>query len=91
MCHDYGAPGRTEFAWETTVADERARNVQVRDGVTEKEFVAARTARDKTLSMPLLILPSIQVNIRAGEMPPKEDDGNTYLKIPMNRIGKALS
>jgi glyoxylase-like metal-dependent hydrolase (beta-lactamase superfamily II) len=91
LCHDYGAPGRTEYAWKTTVADERARNVQIRDGVTEKEFVAARTARDKTLAMPALILPSIQVNIRAGRMPPSEDDGNTYLKIPVNRIGREVS
>ena len=91
MCHDYGAPGRTDYAWKTTVADERARNVQVHDGVSEKEFVAARQARDKTLAMPVLILPSIQVNIRAGEMPPKEDDGNTYLKIPVNRIGRELA
>jgi glyoxylase-like metal-dependent hydrolase (beta-lactamase superfamily II) len=91
MCHDYGGPGRTDYAWKTTVADERARNVQIHDGVSEKEFVATRQARDRTLAMPVLILPSIQVNIRAGEMPPKEDDGNTYLKIPVNRIGKELA
>ena len=90
MCHDYGAPGRADYAWKSTVAEERARNVQIRDGVTEEEFVTARTARDKTLAMPVLILPSIQVNIRAGEMPPAEDDGNTYLKIPVNRIGREL-
>ena len=91
MCHDYGAPGRTEYAWKTTVADERERNVQIHDGVSEKEFVTARQARDRTLAMPVLILPSIQVNIRAGEMPPTEDDGNTYLKIPVNRIGREPS
>jgi len=91
MCHDYGAPGRTEYAWKTTVAEERSRNVQIREGVTEKEFVAARTARDKTLAMPVLILPSVQINIRAGQMPPPEDDGNTYLKIPVNRVGRELS
>lgn len=91
MCHDYGAPGRKEFAWKTTVAAQRESNVQMHDGVTEQAFVAARKARDGTLAMPVLILPSIQVNIRAGRMPPAEDDGNTYLKIPLNKIGAELS
>jgi glyoxylase-like metal-dependent hydrolase (beta-lactamase superfamily II) len=86
MCHDYKAPGRDTFAWKTTVAEERARNVHVHDGVEEDAFVAMRNARDKTLAMPVLILPSVQVNIRAGQMPPAEDDGNVYLKLPVNRI-----
>jgi glyoxylase-like metal-dependent hydrolase (beta-lactamase superfamily II) len=86
MCHDYKAPGRDSFAWKTTVAEERARNVHVHDGVEEDAFVAMRNARDKTLAMPVLILPSVQVNIRAGQMPPAEDDGNVYLKLPVNRI-----
>lgn len=70
MCHDYKAPGRDTYAWRTTVGDERARNVHVHDGVGEDAFVALRTAKDRTLAMPVLILPSIQVNIRAGHMPP---------------------
>jgi glyoxylase-like metal-dependent hydrolase (beta-lactamase superfamily II) len=86
MCHDYKAPGRDAYAWQTTVADERARNVHVKDGVGEDEFVAMRTARDKTLAMPVLILPSIQVNIRAGELPPREGNGVAYLKIPLNAL-----
>ena len=86
MCHDYKAPGRDSFAWETTVAEERARNVHVHDGVSEDEFVAMREARDKTLSMPRLIVPSIQVNMRAGRMPPAEDNGTVYLKMPINRL-----
>ncbi len=86
MCHDYKAPGRDEFAWETTVASERANNVHVREGITEDEFVKMRTERDATLAMPTLILPSVQVNIRAGQMPPPEDNGVSYLKIPINRL-----
>lgn len=86
MCHDYKAPGRNEYAWQTTVAEERARNVHVHDGIEEKDFVAMRTARDKTLAMPVLILPSVQVNIRAGQMPPPEDDGKVYLKLPVNAL-----
>ena len=86
MCHDYKAPGRDTYAWKTTVADERARNVHVHDGVTEDAFVTMRNARDKTLAMPVLILPSVQVNIRAGHMPPPEEDGYTYLKLPVNRL-----
>ena len=83
MCHDYKAPGRETYAWETTVADERAKNVHVRDGVTEDEFVALRTARDDTLGTPALLLPSIQVNIRAGKFPPAEANGVRYLTIPV--------
>lgn len=86
MCHDYKAPGRNSYAWETTVAAERRSNVHVRDGVTEDEFVAMRTERDATLAMPVLILPSVQVNIRAGAMPPPESNGTSYLKIPVNAL-----
>jgi len=86
MCHDYKAPGRETFAWQTTVGEERARNVHVHEGVSEDQFVAMREARDRTLAMPVLILPSIQVNIRAGHMPPPENDGNVYLKLPVNRL-----
>jgi glyoxylase-like metal-dependent hydrolase (beta-lactamase superfamily II) len=86
LCHDYKAPGRERFAWETTVAAERAHNVHVHDGVGEDEFVAMREARDKTLEMPALILPSIQVNIRAGELPPAEDNGVRYLKLPLDAL-----
>jgi glyoxylase-like metal-dependent hydrolase (beta-lactamase superfamily II) len=86
LCHDYKAPGRSHFAWETTVAEERARNVHVRDGVSEDEFVAMREARDRTLDLPALILPSIQVNIRAGNLPPAEANGTVYLKLPVNRL-----
>jgi glyoxylase-like metal-dependent hydrolase (beta-lactamase superfamily II) len=86
MCHDYGAPGREEFAWETTVGEERAKNVHVKDGVSEDSFVDMRTKRDATLDMPTLILPSVQVNIRAGHFPPAEDNGVSYLKIPINAL-----
>lgn len=85
-CHDYKAPGRAEFAWVSTVKEQRAANVHVRDGISEDEFVAMRTARDKTLGMPRLILPSIQINIRGGELPPTEDNGISYLKIPLNAL-----
>jgi glyoxylase-like metal-dependent hydrolase (beta-lactamase superfamily II) len=83
MCHDYKAPGRDSYAWETTVAEENARNVHIHDGVGEEEFVARRVARDKTLSTPLLLLPSIQVNMRAGHFPPAEANGVRYLKVPL--------
>jgi len=86
ICHDYKAPGRDEYAWETTVAEERARNVHVRDGVSEDEFVAMREARDVTLAAPLLLLPSIQVNIRGGNLPPEEVNGVRYLKIPVKMV-----
>ena len=87
MCHDYPPEdGGRGPAWETTVADQRAHNIHVRDGISEDEFVALRTARDKTLEMPTLILPSVQVNIRAGQMPPAEDNGVRYLKIPINAL-----
>ena len=82
FCHDYKAPGRNEFRWQTTVAAERAHNVHIHDGVSEDEFVRVRTARDAKLGMPKLILPSVQVNMRAGEFPPAEDDGQSYLRFP---------
>ena len=83
MCHDYKAPGRDQYAWQTTVGEERAKNVHVHEGVSEDEFVKLREARDETLAAPLLLLPSIQVNIRAGKLPPAESDGVHYLKIPV--------
>jgi glyoxylase-like metal-dependent hydrolase (beta-lactamase superfamily II) len=86
MCHDYLPEGRTEYAWETTIAEERRANVHIHDGVDENAFVAMREARDATLAMPRLILPSVQVNMRAGHLPPPEDNGVTYLKIPLNAV-----
>jgi glyoxylase-like metal-dependent hydrolase (beta-lactamase superfamily II) len=83
MCHDYKAPGRDEYAWQSTVAEQRAHNPHVKDGVTEEEFVAFRTARDATLAAPMLLLPSIQVNIRAGRFPQAEENGVRYLKVPV--------
>ena len=83
MCHDYKAPGRDSYAWKTTVREERERNVQVKDGVSEDAFVAMRNARDATLSAPRLLLPSIQVNIRAGKFPPAHANGVRYLAIPV--------
>jgi len=83
MCHDYKAPGRDTFAWETTVREERENNVHVKDGVSEDAFVALRNARDATLSAPRLLLPSIQVNIRAGKFPPAHTNGVRYLTIPV--------
>jgi glyoxylase-like metal-dependent hydrolase (beta-lactamase superfamily II) len=81
--HDYKAPGREEFAWESTVAEQRACNPHVRDGVTEDEFVAMREAKDAKLAPPVLLLPSIQVNMRAGRFPPAESNGVRYMKIPV--------
>ncbi len=86
MCHDYLPEGRKNYVWETTVEAERKANVHIHDGVGEDEFVAMREARDKTLAMPRLILPSVQVNMRAGHLPPAEDNGVTYLKIPVNAV-----
>ena len=85
MCHDYPPAGR-EPAWQTTVAEQRAGNIHVHDGVSEDEFVAMRKRRDATLEMPVLILPSVQVNIRAGDLPPKDDNGVAYLRIPLNAL-----
>lgn len=86
MCHDYKAPGRDEYRWETTVTEERAHNIHVRDGISEDEFVAMRTKRDATLDMPRLILPSVQINMRAGHMPPPEANGVRYLKLPIDTL-----
>lgn len=84
--HDYLPTGRSDYHWETSVAQQRASNVHVHDGVSEAEFVAMRTARDKTLEAPQLILPSLQVNIRAGAMPPASPGGHIYLRLPVNAI-----
>ena len=84
--HDYLPAGRTDYRWETTVADQKAGNIHAHDGISEAEFVAMRTARDKTLEAPLLILPSLQVNIRAGAMPPASPGGHVYFKLPVNAI-----
>jgi glyoxylase-like metal-dependent hydrolase (beta-lactamase superfamily II) len=89
MCHDYKPPGRDVYLWETTVAEERAKNVQIGDGVSEAEFVAARRTRDKALAAPRLLLPSIQVNIRAGRFPPPGPDGTRRLLIPVKFRGDA--
>lgn len=83
MCHDYKAPGRDTFECETTVAEQRLRNIHVGDGATEDSFAEMRTTRDATLAMPKLLLPSVQVNMRAGRMPPAEANGQVYLKIPV--------
>ncbi len=85
LCHDYMPDGRKP-RWESTVGEQRAHNIHIHDGVSEDEFVAMRTARDATLDMPVLILPSVQVNMRAGHLPPAEDNGTRYLKIPLNAI-----
>lgn len=84
MCHDYKAPGRDDFHYQTNVAEQRAHNVHVHQGVAEADFVAMRRERDAGLDMPTLILPSVQVNMRAGQLPPAEDNGIHYLKIPLN-------
>jgi glyoxylase-like metal-dependent hydrolase (beta-lactamase superfamily II) len=86
MCHDYKAPGRDEFAYQTTVGEEKANNIHVGAGKSEDEFVKMRTTRDATLDMPVLILPSVQVNMRAGHLPPKEGNGVSYLKIPLDAL-----
>ena len=85
MCHDYGPNGR-DIRWETTVAEQRAHNIHVKDGTSEDEFVATREARDKTLGMPRLIIPSLQVNMRAGALPPPDDNGKVFLKVPVNTL-----
>lgn len=84
LCHDYLPPGRSNFAWETTVSDQKAHNIHINDQTAEDQFVKMRKARDATLDMPRLIIPSVQVNMRAGELPPAEANGVHYLKIPVN-------
>ena len=86
MCHDYKAPGRDHYAWETTVGEQRANNPHVRDGIGEDEFVTMREARDAGLAVPLLLMPSFQVNIRAGKLPPPDANGVRYLKIPVKLV-----
>ena len=86
LCHDYKAPGREDYAWETTVGLQRDHNVHVKDGTSEDEFVAMREKRDAQLAMPQLIMPSVQVNIRGGRLPEPEDNGVSYIKIPVNRL-----
>ncbi len=85
MCHDYG-PGGRDIKWETTVGEERAHNIHARDGVSEDEFVAMREARDKTLALPKLIIPSIQVNMRGGNLPEPDESGKRHLKVPINEL-----
>lgn len=87
LCHDYKAPGRDEYVWETTVGEQLKRNIHVHEGVSEDEFVAMREKRDAGLDAPKLLLPSIQVNIRAGRLPAPEDNGRSYLKIPLTLLG----
>ncbi|UBR49348.1 MBL fold metallo-hydrolase [Halomonas sp. FeN2] len=84
LCHDYKATGRDTFQHETSVAEQRSENVHVHEGISEDEFVKMRTERDATLGMPRLIIPSVQVNMRAGELPPAEENGTVYLKVPIN-------
>lgn len=84
--HDYKAPGRDEYAWETTVAEQKANNVHIGDGRSKDEFVEMRDARDATLAMPKLIVPSLQVNMRAGQMPPEDENGDVFLKVPVNKL-----
>ena len=84
LCHDYKAPNRDHFVWETTMLAERTSNVHLHIGVSEDDFVAMRTQRDATLDMPKLILPAIQVNMRGGHLPEPEDNGEVYLKLPLN-------
>jgi len=85
VCHDY-PPASREARWQTTVAEQRAHNIHVRDGIGEDAFVDMRTARDATLDVPTLILPSIQVNVRGGRLPPPDDNGVAYLRIPLNSL-----
>lgn len=86
MCHDYKPAGRDSHRWHSTVGEQRAHNVHVHDGIGEEQFVAARMTRDKTLAPPALLLPSVQVNIRAGQMPPQDPNGQVYLRLPVNRL-----
>lgn len=86
ICHDYKAPGRDEFAWETTVGEQRRSNVQARQSVTEAEFIEMRTTRDRKLGTPKLMVPSVQINMRAGELPEPAENGRRYIKVPLNTL-----
>ena len=86
MCHDYKAPGRDEFAWQSTISEQKEKNIHVNKSINEREFIEMRTARDATLSMPKLLLPSVQVNMRAGNFPEPEANGKQYLKVPINTV-----
>lgn len=86
MCHDYKPAGRNSYRWQSTVGEQRTHNVHIHDGITEEQFAKNRVARDKTLASPVLLLPSIQVNIRAGHMPPKDPNGQVYLRLPVDRL-----
>lgn len=86
LCHDYMAPGRDRYVWETTIGAQKRANIHVKDGTSRDDFIAMRTQRDATLDMPKLILPSVQINMRAGDMPPAEDNGLSYLKLPIDAL-----
>ena len=86
LCHDYMAPGRDTYRWETTIGEQKTSNIHMKAGTSREDFIAMRTARDETLDMPKLILPSVQINMRAGDMPPPEDNGQRYMKIPINAL-----
>ena len=86
MCHDYKAPGREDYAWESTVGEQKAKNIHIGSGKDAATFVAMRQARDAALGMPKLIVPSLQVNMRAGQMPEPEQDGKVFLKVPINTL-----
>jgi glyoxylase-like metal-dependent hydrolase (beta-lactamase superfamily II) len=86
MCHDYKSPDRDSYAWRSTVGEQRRQNVHIHDGISEEAFVAARAERDRALAMPTLLLPSVQVNIRAGQMPPEDANGQVYLRLPVDRL-----
>lgn len=86
LCHDYESPNRSGFVWETSIGEQRRTNIHIRDGVSEADYVAMRTARDATLNAPRLLLPSVQVNIRAGELPPADTEGRRFLKIPLDAM-----
>lgn len=86
LCHDYKAPGRDEFVWESTIGAQKIKNIHVGGGASREDFIRMREARDDTLDMPKLILPSVQINMRAGDLPPPEDDGKRFIKIPINAL-----
>ncbi len=86
MCHDYKAPNRDEFAWESSVAEQRSNNIHINNGVSQDDFIRMREARDSQLGMPKLILPSLQVNLRAGDLPEPEENDIRYLKIPLDAV-----